>query len=86
MSCTFQSAFQRQLFIKMFSGTYNRENVTATDEGGDHHSRAVIYLLTSVFVFFSPCPDKIVSPCYVSDQVVLERRQLKVFMTTRLCT
>lgn len=30
MSCTFQSAFQRQLFIKAFSGTYNHENV-ATD-------------------------------------------------------
>lgn len=28
MSCTFQSAFQRQLFIKTFSGTYNQENVT----------------------------------------------------------
>lgn len=29
MSCTFQSAFQRQLFIKnmMFSGTYNQRNV-----------------------------------------------------------
>lgn len=25
MSCTFQSAFQRQLFIKTFSGTYNNE-------------------------------------------------------------
>lgn len=29
MSCTFQSAFQRQLFITTFSGTYkNQENVT----------------------------------------------------------
>lgn len=51
MSCTFQSAFQRQLFIKTFSGTYYQEDVT-TDvqsvKGREQHCyvhnlRAVTY-------------------------------------------
>lgn len=49
MRCTFQSAFQRQLFIKTFSGTYNQENVTTDVQSarGDEHIIAmyIIYEL-----------------------------------------
>lgn len=74
MSCTFESAFQRQLFIKMFSGTYNQD--VTTDVQSVRGERVILQsfmscdlFLTSVFElalakpFFFP-------PCYVLDQIV----------------
>lgn len=76
MSCTSQSAFQRQLFIKMFSGTFNQENVTTDvqsvrDEG-------IILQCTS----FTSC-DLFLTSVFnpVLDPIVCNEDSFKVFMT-----
>ncbi len=53
MSCTFQSAFQRQLFIKTFSGTNNQENVTTDVQSvtGGEDNIAMCIILRAVIYF-----------------------------------
>lgn len=89
MSCTFQSAFQRQLFIKTFSGTCNQENVNTTDvqsvRGEDDIASftSCDLFLTSVFKLVLTKNFCFFFPCYVSDQIVCYGDSFKVFMTTR---
>lgn len=56
MRCTFQSAFQRQLFIKTFSGTYNQENVT-TDVQSARGEEDIIamYIVFELWFIFNQC-------------------------------
>lgn len=87
MSCTFQSAFQRPLFIKTFSGTCNQENVTTADvqsvrgEDDVESFMSCDLFLTSVFklVLTKKKNCFFFLSCYVSDQIVGD--SFKVFIT-----